>query len=310
MNVVREPRLNGSELKARVVDFAKRASVEITTHEEGSVPELLEGLAFGTTIYVAHTPGATLDQVVRVARKVEASGFRASPHIVARRLQDDRTLKAALRSLRDGGVEQVLLVAGDRHHPVGNFSSTFDLLDTGYLVEHGFKRIGVCGHPEGNSAISETTLWRALKQKQEFADRSHVKLHIVTQFGFDPEAICAWDGKLKEHGISLPVHVGLAGPTPLPLLIKFAMQCGIGASLRALMRHMSAMSNITRLATSPDEMVIGLLNCGASAGSSSIVQPHFFSLGGAVATLGWLRAVAAGAFEMPEDEGKFVMNLE
>lgn len=29
----------------------------------------------------------------------------------------------------------------------------------------------------------------------------------------------------------------IAGPTPLPKLIKFAMACGVGASLNSLMRN-------------------------------------------------------------------------
>src|SRR5690606_14529917 len=115
-----------------------------------------------------------------------------------------------------GGIEQLLLIAGDREQPVGKFTSTLEVLDSGATVDAGFKALGVAGHPEGHKDVGPTALWSALRHKQAFADRTGTKVHIVTQFGFNPEAICVWDQRLAEHGISLPVHVGIAGPTPLP----------------------------------------------------------------------------------------------
>jgi methylenetetrahydrofolate reductase (NADPH) len=274
--------------------------------------ELLSTLATklvpGSPVYIAHTPKASLDDVVRVALKVQALGFRASPHIVARRLQSEQALRAGLNELRDGGVEQVLLVAGDLDKPLGKFTSTLEVIDSGALVDAGIRRLGVAGHPEGHKAAGPATLWAALKHKQEFANRTGIKVHIVTQFGFNPEAIVAWGQHLAEHGITLPVHVGVAGPTPLPKLIKFAMACGVGASLHSLMKNMSAMTSLARLATSPDEMLVGLVRGGAGTAASQLVQPHFYAFGGTVATARWLRAVVDGTFELPPEGGKFVMD--
>jgi methylenetetrahydrofolate reductase (NADPH) len=57
-------------------------------------------------------------------------------------------------------------------------------------------------------------------------------MHLVTQFGFDASAICRRGRELRQQGIRLPVHVGMAGPAPLTKLVKYAMACGVGASLR------------------------------------------------------------------------------
>jgi methylenetetrahydrofolate reductase (NADPH) len=125
---------------------------------------------------------------------------------------------------------------------------------------------------------------------------------------FHPEHVRAWDRHLAEHGTSLPVHVGIAGRTPLPKLVRFAMHCGVGASMHSLMKNMSAIANLARLATSPDEMLTGLVRCRATCAGSRLVQPHFYSFGGAVATARWLRAVVDGAFELQPDGGKFMMD--
>jgi len=50
-----------------------------------------------------------------------------------------------------------------------------------------------------------------------------------------------------KHGIRLPIHVGIAGPTSLSKLIRFAMLCGIGASLRTVIRNLSAGGGIADL---------------------------------------------------------------
>jgi methylenetetrahydrofolate reductase (NADPH) len=299
--------LTGSELKARVLEFARGTSTEISPHDEGLVPELAQTLPPGTTVYVAHTPKAALADVVRVATKVAAAGLRPSPHIVARRIESEQALREGLRQLRDAGVQQVLLVAGDRNPPAGQFTSTLEILESGATVDAGIGHVGIAGHPEGHPAIGADMLWSALKTKQAFAERTGTKVHIVTQFGFNPQAVATWDERLTEHGITLPVHVGIAGPTPLPKLIKFAVQCGIGASFGSLMKNLGNVSKLAGFAMSPDEMVLGLVQRGAARAPSHLAHPHFYAFGGVMATARWLRALVDGAFELEEDGAKFVV---
>jgi methylenetetrahydrofolate reductase (NADPH) len=295
-------------MNTNVVDFVRGASTEISTHDEDLLPSLTSRLPAGMVVYVAHTPKASVGDVVRVAVKAQSLGFRASPHIVARRLPSAHALQGALRELTDAGVEQVLLVAGDLDRPVGNFTSTLEVMDTGLLEACGIKRVGVAGHPEGHNSIAPAAMLAALRYKQAFGARTGIKVHIVTQFGFNPEAICAWDKQMTEQGIALPVHVGIAGPTPPHKLIKFALQCGVGASLHSFTKNIGAMASLARLATSPDEMLLGLIRGRAEYSGSRLVQPHFYAFGGTVATATWLRAVADGSFTVQPDGRKFVVN--
>ncbi len=300
--------LGGDELKRRIVEFAHGTSTEISPHDEGLVPELAGVLPSGTTVYVAHTPKATVDDVVRIASKVRAAGLRASPHIVARRIESEQVLRDALRRLRDADIDQVLLVAGDRDPPAGEFRSTLEILDSGAIVECGIRKVGVAGHPEGHPAVAPETLWSALTAKQAFADRTGTAVHICTQFSFNPGAVGTWDRQLTEHGIRLPVHIGIAGPTPLPKLIKFAVQCGIGASLGQLGKGLGLMGRIAGLAMSPDEMLIGLVQGCAARGTTHLAHPHFYAFGGVMATARWLRGVVDGAFDLDKGNEKFTVS--
>lgn len=296
-----------ADLKQRIIQFTRFASTEIATHDEGLIGGLASCLHAGTTVYVAHTPKATLQEIVRVATRLQGAGLRASPHIVARRIRNSRELKNAVAELADYGVDQALVIAGDLDRPAGTYSSAMDVLETGVLVEAGIRNIAVAGHPEGHPAIGPSTLWKTLQQKQALAARSGVRMHVITQFGFDPAAVSEWHRCLGEHGISLPIQVGMAGPAPLPKLIKYAMHCGVGASLRGVMRSMVAMRNVTGLATSADEMVSSLASVFGAARPPTVIGPHLYSFGGAMATARWLRAVMDGNFELSPQGGRLVM---
>lgn len=306
MNAAVKP-MAPEELRQRIIEFAQGASMEISTPDEETIPQLAQTLPPGSTVYIAHTPKATLDDVVRVAIKVQQAGLRASPHIVARRIASETALRDALRRVHEAGVEQILLIAGDLTPPAGNFTSTLEILDSGATVDAGIRILGVAGHPEGNSAIPEPTLWTALQHKQAFAERTGSKMHITTQFGFDPDAMCLWDRQLVAHGITLPVHLGVAGPTPLPKLLKYAKHCGVGASLGAMMKNMNVLRRVTGLAASTDEMFIGLIRACAARGATQIVKPHLYAFGGVLATARWLRAVMDGAFDLRPDGDKFTV---
>jgi methylenetetrahydrofolate reductase (NADH) len=286
----------GDDLAGSVMRFVRRASTEISTHDEDALPALARVLPQGMTLYVAHTPKAGLEDVVRVAVKAQALGFRASPHLVARRIVDERALRAGIGRLTDAGVEQALLIAGDLDKPAGPFAKTRDVLDSGVLDGSGVRRLGFAGHPEGHRSVAPAELREALLYKQAFAARAGLQAHIVTQFAFNAGAVLSWSRSLGAHGVQLPVHAGIAGPTPLTRLVKFAMQCGVGVSMGTMLKNAGDIVHLTRLAKTADELVPALIHGGVSQPDSGIAQPHFYALGGALATASWLRAITRGDF--------------
>ena len=303
MNAVVAP--SGADLKSRVVEFARAASTEISTMDEAIIGDLVGVLPKGTTIYVAHTPKASLDDVVRVATKVQQLGFRASPHFVARRLESEQALRTALGQVAAAGVEQVLLVAGDPPQPPA-YKSTLEVIATGAIEQAGIKYASVAGHPEGHKFASDQELIDALKYKQAWGERTGVKVGIATQFSFDADINCKWAKSLEQQGITLPISIGVAGPTPITKLVKYAVACGVGASLNKVMGNLGMMANLARMAVGADQMMTAMIRGCDQYGVTRIVRPHIFAFGGVVSTAKWLRQVQDGQFEIGEND-KFDM---
>jgi methylenetetrahydrofolate reductase (NADPH) len=289
-------------LKDRVADFMRAASIEITPSEEKHLPALREFLPAGCAVYISHVPNATLAQLVKTTLAVQAAGFQATPHLVARRINYPATLRSILAELLGHGVEQVLLVAGDTEHAVGEYENTLDVFASGLLERSGIKRIGVAGYPEGQRGIGLAMLSGALKAKQAFADRTGMPLFIVTQFGFNGNALKGWEPELARLDVRLPIHAGIAGPAPLSKLIKFAMRCGIGASLRVVMHNLSGVNDIAELATTPEQHVMRLMQLPSP---TRVVAPHFFGFGGVLETARWINLIASGRFSIDPSELKF-----
>jgi len=289
------------DLKGRIAAFVRAASTEITPAEESRLADLASILPAGTAVYVAHTPNASFSQVIHAALAVRRAGFLATPHVAVRRVQDSEILRAGFAELRAGGVDQILLIAGDAPRPCGEFSSTLHVLESGILQDCGITRVDIAGHPEGHNAVVSDVLWEALQAKAAYAARASLRMHIVTQFGLSGSAFRSWGRELVRRHIPLPVRIGIAGPAPIARLVHFAIQCGIGASMRALMGNLSAAAHSSGWATTPDQHLLGLLRTPVSA---QIVAPHFFAFGGVLETARWMRKVAAGEFDIDASAGR------
>jgi methylenetetrahydrofolate reductase (NADPH) len=289
-------------------DFVAAGSTEVTPHDEKFLDEMARILPAGFPVYVANTPKTLPDDVVRVALRLQALGLTASPHVIARRVVDANRLRDRLRLLAAGGVRQVLLVAGDVAIPNPAFASTIELLESGVLSDAGIRKVGVAGHPEGHPVVPHDVLWQALERKQAIARATGLTMHITTQFGFDTRVFSAFEQGLARRGINLPVHAGVAGPTPLGKLLKYAVHCGVGASLKAVSGNPMSFSRLPHLVTKADEMLIGVLRAKQGNPVSRIFAPHFFAFGGVLETARWLRSVIAGSFELDTAQRGFSIN--
>jgi methylenetetrahydrofolate reductase (NADPH) len=286
-----------------IAGFLRGFSIEVMPRMAAKVESFRDILPAGTRVYIAHIEGTPIEDMVATARRLADEGFPVMPHFPARGIRDRAELADWITRYRgEAGVEQALLLAGGYDRPRGAFGHSMALMETGLF--DGFRRLHVAGHPEGNRDIdpdgSDRAAMEALRWKQAFADRTDAHVAIATQFCFEAGRVIAWADRLRAEGIRLPIHIGVAGPAKLQTMIKFAMACGVGPSLRVLQRRAADVTKLV-LPFTPTEFLSELAAHKAAHPDFNIRQVHFFPLGGIAQTAGYcdefgrLRARAAAA---------------
>ena len=209
-----------------ITKFLDGYSIEVTPKAASKIENFAGVLPKGTRVYIAHIEGTPIDEMVATAKKIYDDGFVAMPHFPARIIQNSNTLDEWIKRYKnEANVEEALVIAGGANKPYGDFDSSIQLIETGLFDRNEFKRIHVAGHPEGNKDIdpdgSNKNVSGALSWKNEFSKRTDASIALATQFCFESEPVIKWINSIKEEGIDIPVHIGIAGPAKLQTLIKY-----------------------------------------------------------------------------------------
>jgi methylenetetrahydrofolate reductase (NADPH) len=270
--------------------FLKGYSIEVMPRTAEKVEDFRELLPKGTRVYIANIE-FPIEDMVATAKRMRDEGFEPMPHFPARIIKDKAMLADWLaRYQGEAGVCEGLIIAGNPAQQLGEFDSSMQLLETGLFDKAGFKRLHIAGHPEGNKDIdpdgSDKNVMDALRWKQKFNETTDAKMALATQFCFEAKPVIAWAKALKDAGIDLPIHIGVAGPAKLQTLIKFAMACGVGPSLRVLQKRAMDVSKLL-LPYEPDEFLNELAEHAAKTPDFNIEQVHFFPLGGIKTNATW-----------------------
>jgi methylenetetrahydrofolate reductase (NADPH) len=270
--------------------FLKGYSIEVMPRTAEKVEDFRAILPKGTRVYIAHIDGTPIEDMVATARRIAGEGFDVMPHMPARIIKDKATLADWIaRYQGEAGVKQALLLGGGIPQPVGDFADSMQLIETGLF--DGFDRLHVAGHPEGNKDIDpkggDEIVMKALAWKNAWAERTDAKVAMATQFCFEAGPVIEWANKLAAAGVKIPVHIGVAGPAKLQTLIKFAIACGVGPSLRVLQKRAMDVTKLL-LPYEPTDFVTELAQHAAQTPNFNIEQVHFFPLGGIKTNAQWV----------------------
>jgi len=263
------------------------ASVEVSSRGH-QLQELRDHFAAGTDVTITFLPGDNYRHNVETAAALRRAGFNPVPHIAAREIASREALDDFLgRARREAGVTRVILIAGDVVAAKGPFKSSHDVVASGLIEAHGIARLSVAGHPEGHPYLSAGATFKALEAWQDWGRQANIRVDVVTQFCFESAPILKWLGELAARGIGLPVIVGLAGPATPATLMKFALRCGIGNSMRSLRGQIGRYGRLLTDA-GPDDVVRGL-QAAPNAVTADIAGFQLFPFGGLRKSAHWLR---------------------
>jgi methylenetetrahydrofolate reductase (NADPH) len=262
-------------------------SVEVTAHDDRSIDAVIKHARPGTEVFIANLPNEKPRVVIEAARKLRGGGLEPVPHIVARNTASAKGLEDLLQGLHaEARVTKALILGGDREDAAGTYSSALEIIETGLLQKNGIRSICLACYAEQHPRIPEDVLQQALADKLRAAEAAGLATLLVSQFLFDPEPLVRFTRSLRERGIEAPLRVGIAGPAERTKLIRYALRCGVGASLRVLRSRGDLARNVLSGET-PDDLLAAIASANADDPTLGITGAHFFTFGDPASSIRW-----------------------
>jgi methylenetetrahydrofolate reductase (NADPH) len=293
---VHSPNAAGADYARIAAELAACGSLEMNADRAGDAAEIAAHLPVGTRVYVNHLPRHDFADSLAALVALRRAGLEPVPHIAARRIESRFEVQRFVeRAVAEAGASKALVIAGDTTPPRGPYADGAALLRDGVLAAAGIREIGLPGYPEGHPSIPVSKLEAAMDEKLALARQQGMGAYVLTQFSFAPARIVEYCTGLARRAPSVPVYVGLAGPTDPVRLLRFAQRCGVSASLRALRSQgFGAIKLITH--TDPAEQLVSVARYCAGHNACNVVGVHLFSFGGVSQAAAWMnRALNAAA---------------
>tara|TARA_B100000035_G_scaffold271139_1_gene245805 strand:+ start:67 stop:918 length:852 start_codon:yes stop_codon:yes gene_type:complete len=265
-------------------NFLNNFSIEVTPRAVAKIENLSELIPSDTLVYIAHIEGTPIEEMVKTAKKINEQGYATMPHFPARIIKDKKTLREWISKYQnEANVKSALLLGGGINKPYGEYDSSIQLIESELFDLAGFEKLYIAGHPEGNKDIdpdgSTKNIDQALLWKNEYKNRTDADMAITTQFCFDSKTVINWANDIKNKGIDIPIHIGIAGPAKLQTLLRYSIECGVGASIKILQKRALDLTKLL-LPYKPTNILSELAKYKFNNPEFNIEKVHFFPLGG------------------------------
>ncbi|TLS45429.1 5,10-methylenetetrahydrofolate reductase [Streptomyces montanus] len=219
----------------------------------------------------------TLDLVTRLA----AHGYRVVPHVPARLLRDEGHVKDVVDRVREAGVDDIFVPAGDADPPAGVYDGALPVLRSLSELGSPFSRVGIAGYPESHPLIHDDVTIQSMWDKREHAT------YIVSNLCFDPRELGQWIARIRRRDVPLPVHVGVAGPVQRAKLLSMAAKIGVGESTRFLTKHASWFLRFAAPGGYSPERLLARAEEALTAPSAGVAGLHLFTFNQIAETERW-----------------------
>ncbi len=280
------------KLSQNAIDLVNNASLETTPTGAVKIGDFSAHAPAGTRIYITFLPGSDFADTIATALTLQQQNMIPIPHFAARSLPSKQAFEDALQKLQAVGIDRALLIGGGVANPVGPFSASIEVLETGLFEKYGFTEIGIAGHPEGSPDIAEADVKQALQLKSAYAKQSALKMYIATQFCFEASPLIEWQQQLQNDGVDLPIKIGVPGVATIKTLLKYAIECGIGNSMQIIAKRAKDITKLM-LPFPPNQLVQDLADHMDNDSNTLIKGIHLYPLGGLKKTSEWIAEINA-----------------
>jgi methylenetetrahydrofolate reductase (NADPH) len=236
-------------------------------------------------VTVTASPVKGLEPTLALSERLTAHGYRVVPHVPARLLRDDAHLKEIVDRLREAGVDDVFVPAGDADPPAGAYHGALPVLRRLSELGRPFAHVGVTGYPESHPLIHDDVTIQSMWDKREHAT------YIVSNLCFDPRVLGEWIARIRRRDVTLPVYLGVAGPVQRTKLLAMATKIGVGESTRFLTKHASWFLRFAAPGGYSPQRLLERTEGALAAPSAGVAGLHLFTFNQIAETEAWRRAL-------------------
>ncbi|MER6423877.1 5,10-methylenetetrahydrofolate reductase [Streptomyces sp. NPDC001137] len=236
-------------------------------------------------VTITASPVKGLEPTLDLTGRLAAHGYRVVPHVPARLLRDDAHLKEVVDRLRESGVDDVFVPAGDADPPAGSYDGALPVLRRLSELGGPFADVGITGYPESHPLIHDDITIQAMWDK-----RAHAT-YIVSNLCFDPRVLGEWVARIRRRDVTLPVHLGVAGPVQRAKLLAMATKIGVGESTRFLTKHASWFLRFAAPGGYSPEKLLTRTEEALRGPASAVAGLHLFTFNQIAETEAWRRAL-------------------
>jgi methylenetetrahydrofolate reductase (NADPH) len=262
---------------------------------EGVEEVLAEHVPRSVKIAVTASPRRGIEATLGLAGRLSELGYEVVPHLSARLVRDGGHLAGILRRMRELGMREAFVVAGDLDEPAGAFSDAYELLSAMREIGDDLEEIGITGYPESHPLISDEETIRAMYDKAPYAT------YIVSQICFDPAVISGWVRRVRRRGVELPIYIGFPGVIDRQKLLRISRRIGLGESARFLSKNRNWLRRLFAPGYRPDRLLRELGPCLADP-ALEIVGFHIYTFNELARTEEWRRETLKRLEELEHSE--------
>ena len=256
-----------------------------------SIEQAILDLPIGAPVSVTCSPVKGISATQEISARLIASGHEVVPHFAARLVESREHVQKLAKWVREQGIKEVFLIAGDAEKPAGPYTDGIELLRDFLDSNSGVARVGFGSYPDGHAFISREALSTALYDKPKLLEEAGVQGLASTQMCFDVAQIRQWIKTERDNGFSVPIQLGVPGVVDRSRLMSLGVRVGVGASMRYLSKNKaSIMKMLSPGGYDPTELVAGLAK---DAKSLNIVGLHSFTFNSVADTAAWQREILA-----------------
>jgi methylenetetrahydrofolate reductase (NADPH) len=266
----------------RLLEFLRHPGYEVIPLQ-GTEESVVEHVPGDIALTVTASPGKGTWPTVELAERLAGHGFSVAPHLSARLIRDRSELGEVLQRLREAGITDALVVAGDVDEPSGEFEGAAGLLQAMSEIGHSLEEVGITGYPESHPKISDEMTIQAMYDKAPYAT------YIISQICFDPGVISDWARRVWSRGVKLPIRVGMPGYVNRQKLVRISASIGVGESARFLKRQRNWLLKMFLPGGYSPERLIEGLKPGFTDPESNIRGLHIYTFNEVKTTEVWRR---------------------